>query len=62
MDQMNVVRSLSFIRFLECAVSAGADYIITGNARHFPDRFESIRMVTPKEFLALIAPEFTKAR
>jgi predicted nucleic acid-binding protein len=43
-------------------VSAGADYIITGNARHFPDRFESIRMVTPKEFLDLIAPEFTKDR
>jgi putative PIN family toxin of toxin-antitoxin system len=49
-------------RFLECAVSAGADYIITGNTRHFPDRFESIRIVTPREFLDLIAPQFTEDR
>jgi len=49
-------------RFLECAVSAGADYIITGNTRHFPDRFESIRIVTPREFLDLIAPQLTADR
>jgi len=49
-------------RFLECAVSAGADYIITGNTRHFPERFESIRIVTPREFLDLIAPEITENR
>lgn len=49
-------------RFLECAISAGADYIITGNARHFPERFEGIRIVTPREFLDLIAPEITENR
>jgi putative PIN family toxin of toxin-antitoxin system len=49
-------------RFLECAVSAGADYIITGNTRHFPNRFESIRIVTPREFLDLIAPDLTEDR
>ena len=49
-------------RFLECAVSAGADYIITGNTRHFPDRFESIRIVTPREFVDLIAPQLTADR
>jgi uncharacterized protein len=49
-------------RFLECAVSAGADYIITGNTRHFPSRFESIRIVTPREFFDLIAPELTEDR
>src|ERR1017187_7825429 len=49
-------------RFLECAISAGADYIITGNARHFPERFESIRIVTPREFLDLVAPELTENR
>ena len=49
-------------RFLECAISAGADYIITGNARHFPERFESIRIVTPREFLDLVAPEITENR
>jgi putative PIN family toxin of toxin-antitoxin system len=49
-------------RFVECAISAGADYIITGNARHFPERFESIRIVTPREFLDLVAPEITENR
>jgi len=49
-------------RFLECAVSAGADYIITGNTRHFPNCFESIRIVTPREFFDLIAPELTEDR
>jgi len=49
-------------RFLECAISAGADYIITGNARHFPERLESIRIVTPREFLDLVAPEITENR
>jgi predicted nucleic acid-binding protein len=49
-------------RFLECAISAGADYIITGNARHFPERFESIRIVTPREFLDLAAPDITESR
>ncbi|MGO4879570.1 MAG: putative toxin-antitoxin system toxin component, PIN family [Bryobacteraceae bacterium] len=43
-------------RFLECAVAAGADFLITGNTRHFPARFESIRVVTPRQFLDLIAP------
>lgn len=43
-------------RFLECAAAAGADFIITGNARHFPRRFENIRIVTPREFLDLVTP------
>ena len=44
-------------RFLECAVAARADYLITGNARHFPGRFEGVRIVTPREFLEIIAPQ-----
>lgn len=40
------------IIFLECAVAAGADYLVTGNTKHFPARFfRDTKIVTPREFL-----------
>ena len=37
--------------FLEVALSAQADYIITGNLRHFPaEKREGIKVVSPREF------------
>lgn len=36
---------------LECALEADADYIVTGDKRHFPfKRFRSSRVVSPTEF------------
>jgi putative PIN family toxin of toxin-antitoxin system len=49
-------------RFLECASAASADFIITGNTKHFPERFENIRIVTPREFIELIAPTLAQRR
>ena len=43
-------------RFLAAATAAGADFIITGNARHFPTRYRKTRIVTPAEFITIIAP------
>ena len=38
--------------FLEVAVAAGADYLVTGNLRHFPAGHRSgIRVVSPAKFL-----------
>ena len=38
--------------FLEAAVAGGADFLITGNLRHFPASLRSgIRVVAPAEFL-----------
>jgi predicted nucleic acid-binding protein len=38
--------------FLEAALSAGADFLITGNKRHFPKRnYGGVRVVSPAEFL-----------
>ncbi len=38
--------------FLEVAVSAMAEYLVTGNVRHFPsDRRSGVRVVTPRELL-----------
>jgi putative PIN family toxin of toxin-antitoxin system len=44
-------------RFLECAEAAAADYLITGNKRHFPASYGNIRVVTAREFLDLIGPD-----
>jgi predicted nucleic acid-binding protein len=40
--------------FLECAEAAAADYLITGNQRHFPAAsWGHLKIVTAREFLAL---------
>jgi uncharacterized protein len=42
--------------FLECADAARADYLITGNARHFPRFWKKTKIVTSREFLSLVSP------
>ena len=38
-------------QFLECAEAAQADYLVTGNIRHFPEVWKETRIVTPREFI-----------
>lgn len=38
-------------RFLECAEAARADFLITGNKRHFPKRWKTAEIVNAREFL-----------
>lgn len=46
-------------KFLECAVEARADYLVTGNTKHFSfKKFKSTKIVTPVEFLNVIAKIF----
>jgi uncharacterized protein len=40
-------------RIYECADAGGADYIITGNSKHFPRAYRATQIVTPREFIAL---------
>ena len=42
--------------FLECADAAGADYLITGNQKHFPKFWKKTKVITPREFISLVAP------
>ena len=42
--------------FLECADAARADYLVTGNRRHFPEFWKQTKIVTSREFVSLIAP------
>ena len=41
-------------RFLECMDAVGANYLVTGNKRHFPNRWKSTRVVNAREFLRLV--------
>lgn len=43
-------------RFLECAEAAGADYLVTGNRRHFPARWKITKIVSARELLEAILP------
>ena len=42
--------------FLECADAAHADYLITGNLKHFPRFWKETKIITPREFICLAAP------
>jgi uncharacterized protein len=42
--------------FLECADAARADYLVTGNARHFPTFWKQTKVVTSGEFMGIVAP------
>jgi uncharacterized protein len=42
--------------FLECADAARADYLITGNRRHFPTFWKSMKVIGVRDFIDLAAP------
>jgi uncharacterized protein len=46
--------------FLECADSAKADYLVTGNQKHFPIFWKKTKVITPREFISLVAPHLIK--
>jgi putative PIN family toxin of toxin-antitoxin system len=41
-------------RFLECAQAAGADFLVTGNKRHFPAVWKNTKIVNARELLEAI--------
>ena len=46
--------------FVECADAARADYLVTGNRRHFPPFWKNTKIITPREFVILVAPHLTR--
>jgi putative PIN family toxin of toxin-antitoxin system len=43
-------------KFLECADEARADYLVTGNLRHFLRFWKATKVVSAREFVSLAAP------
>jgi putative PIN family toxin of toxin-antitoxin system len=42
-------------RFLECAEAAAADFLVTGNTRHFPKSWKATKIVNARQFLDSLA-------
>ena len=42
--------------FIECADAARADYLVTGNLRHFPKFWKCTKVISSSEFLRVLAP------
>ena len=42
--------------FLECAHAARADYLVTGNLKHFPKFWKNTKVVNARDFVTLAAP------
>lgn len=56
LTELRVIRHEPDNRFLECALVANADHIVTGNTApgHFDRKqFQTVRVITPGEFLNL---------
>ncbi len=45
-------------KFLECADAARADYLVTGNQRHFPKFWKQTKVITSREFISIVVPHF----
>jgi putative PIN family toxin of toxin-antitoxin system len=42
--------------FIECADAARADYLVTGNLKHFPKFWKGTKIISPREFIEMAAP------
>ena len=45
-------------RFLECADAAVAEFLVTGNKRHFPKSWKATQVVNARELLGLLSSSF----
>ncbi|MBI2410325.1 MAG: putative toxin-antitoxin system toxin component, PIN family [Candidatus Kerfeldbacteria bacterium] len=43
-------------RFLECAQAARADFLVTGNTKHFPMQWKKTKIVNARQLIILIIP------
>ena len=54
--RLEVTRDVDDDKFLECADAARADYLVTGNQKHFPKFWKQTKIISSREFIGLIAP------
>ena len=54
---LSVSRDDADNRFLECAQSTRAHYLVTGNKRHFPKTWKKTRVANARELLQIIGPQ-----
>jgi putative PIN family toxin of toxin-antitoxin system len=54
--RLQVTRDSDDNMFLKCADAAQADYLVTGNAQHFPKFWKKTKVITSRDFLSIVAP------
>jgi putative PIN family toxin of toxin-antitoxin system len=47
-------------KFLECAAESQADYLVTGNKKHFPKQWQQTRIVNTRELLQEITTDLQR--
>ena len=61
-ERVNVCSDPDDNMFLECAQTARADYLATGNLKHFPASWAGTRVVTARWLLENVLEEFGETR
>jgi putative PIN family toxin of toxin-antitoxin system len=46
--------------FVECADAARADYLVTGNLKHFPKFWKNTKVIAARDFVSLAAPHLQR--
>lgn len=58
--ELDITRDAADNRFLERADAAKADYLVTGNKRHFPKQWRQALVVNARELLEWVIPELQR--
>jgi uncharacterized protein len=58
--RLEITRDPDDNMFLECADAARADYLVTGNLKHFPKYWKNCKVISSREFVSLVAPHLIK--
>ena len=57
---LSIARDPADNRFLECADASRADFLVTGNRRHFPQQWRQTLVVNARELLEWIIPDLRR--
>ena len=58
--ELNVASDPADNRFIECAEASRADYLVTGNKRHFPPRWRQTLVVNARELIEWVTPDLQR--
>jgi putative PIN family toxin of toxin-antitoxin system len=58
--RLEVTRDPDDNGFLECAEASKANYLVTGNKRHFPKQWRQTQVVNARELIELVVPELKR--
>jgi putative PIN family toxin of toxin-antitoxin system len=56
--ELHITKDPDDNRLLDYADAARADYLITGNPRHFPEFWKQTKVISSREFISIVAPHF----